>query len=100
MAPLNRIDALRASPPALPHHDPADDPFALNDFEAELERLSTANQELLAEFHHHDDDQAVATIAAALGLAPADAERLEMLRLENAELKARVAQLEALTSGD
>jgi hypothetical protein len=36
---------------------------------------------------------------AAAGLAPADNEQLEMLRIENAELKLRVQELEALGSG-
>src|ERR1022692_611241 len=97
MAPVNRIDALRASPPAPPHRDQedgADDLFALNDFEDEMKRLSAANQELLDEFQPYDDEQSVATIAAAS--APADSEQLDLLRLENGELRARVQELEAL----
>ena len=101
MAPVNRIDAMRASLAAPPHHDNAgDDLFGLNDFEEELRKLADANQELLDEFQYQPDTQAVATIATAAELAPADAERLEILLLENAELRARVQELEALGAGE
>ena len=89
MALLERNGALRPSPSAPPQHpqdDGADDLFALNDIEEELKQLSTLNQELLDEFQRPDNPQAVSMIDAAVGLAPADAEQLELLRLENAEL--------------
>ena len=96
MAPVNRIDALRASPSAPPHHgqnDGVDDPFALDDFEDELRRLSAVNQELLEEFQHDDAEP-------ALVHAPAmqDAE-IDLLRQENAELRLRVQELESLGAG-
>ena len=101
MALVNRIDAMRASLAAPPHHDNGgEELFGLNDFEEELRKLADANQELLDEFQFQPDTQAVATIAAASDLAPADAERLEMLLLENAELRARVQELEALEAGE
>jgi hypothetical protein len=90
-------DVLRPSPSAPAHHGPAqDDPFALTDFEEELRRLEAVNQELLHEFQHAD---ASAAVDAAVELAPADHELLERLRLENAELKARVEELEAQAAG-
>jgi hypothetical protein len=102
MATLERSDAMRAAPSTRPHQDhldEADDPLALGEFEEELKRLSAVNQELLDEFQPQDDPQARAAIIAAVGLAPADAEQIELLRLENAELKARIQELEALRSG-
>jgi hypothetical protein len=99
--PVNRIDAMRASPASpLNHDNGGDDPFGLNDFEEELRKLANANQELLDEFERQPDMQAVTTIAAASELAPADTERLEVLMLENAELRARVQELEALAAGE
>jgi hypothetical protein len=92
---VNRLDAVHASAAPLSHasKDPEfgdSDQFEMTDFEAELRRLSAANQELLGEFHHGDD------VPAAAG---ADAEELEALRHENAELKSRIHELEALVSG-
>ena len=99
MALLERIGALRASPPAPTIPDEVgDDMFALNNFEEELKRLSEVNQELLDEFKH-EEVQSAASIAEAAGLPPAVAEQLEILRLENAELKLRVQELEALGTG-
>src|SRR5438552_3362419 len=96
MAPVQPTAAPRAST-LPPHRQPAEnaDPLGLADFDEELKRLSAANQELLAEFQH-EDDPADAAITAAATLPPAIAEEMEFLRLENAELKARVRQLEAL----
>lgn len=102
MALLERLGVLRASPSAPDDHNPdegADDNFALNDFEEELKRLSAVNQELLHEYQQHDEPRGDRTIASAVGLAPADAEEMELLRLENAELKARIQELEALKAG-
>lgn len=99
MALVNRIDAMRASPSAPPHHDQndgADDLFALNDFEEELRRLSAVNQELLDGFQHEDDKPALATFPEP---AAADAGEMEELRQQNAELRARVQELEALGAG-
>lgn len=98
MAPVKQLDAPRASAAHRPQ-PPDDELFALTDFDDELRQLSAANQELLAEFHRTEPDQAGNAIARAVELAPADAEVLERLRLENAELKARVQELEALGAG-
>ncbi len=93
MAPVNRLDAVHASTATLTHQgDPEfgdPDQFALTDFEAELKRLSAANQELLDEFQQPDAQEA----------APADTGELEELRRENAELRARLEELESLVSG-
>ncbi len=84
MAPAKTVDASRASAP------PSDgEQFEFNEFEEELKRLSAANQELLEEFHHPTDEK-----------APAEpSEDLERLRQENAELKGRIRELEALVDG-
>src|ERR1035438_4289288 len=53
MAPVNRLDAMRASLTYVPHQEhAADEAFELDDFEAELKRLSAANQELMDQFQH------------------------------------------------
>jgi cobalamin biosynthesis Mg chelatase CobN len=99
MAPVNRIDALSASPSAPPHHDPVDgtdDLFAFTDFEEELKRLSAANQQILEEFQHQDDDPCS---AVADRTPSTNTEELAHVRTENAELRARVQELEALGSG-
>jgi hypothetical protein len=81
MAPVNHI---------------ADDPFALDDFEEELRRLSAVNQELLGGFQHQDEECPVATLAPPIS---ADFEELERVRQENAELRLRVEELESLGAG-
>ena len=113
MAPVQPLDARRASPSPLgqPHHqDRQDDFVSLDDFDEEIKRLSAANQQLLEtlngqnDSHAEDallgaDQQAVDALVSAVGLTPASAEQLEMLRLENGELRNRVEQLEALGYG-
>ncbi len=92
MAPVKRVDAARASTATLAPHEPdndAGDSYELTDFEEELKRLSAVNQELLGDFHHSDGPEPAAV--------PAD--DVEALQLENAELKARIQELEALASG-
>jgi hypothetical protein len=97
MAPVNRLDAMRASLTYVPHQDHgADESFELDDFEAELKRLSAANQELM--------DQLQLPAEPAPEAAPptdidVDHAELDELRRENAELKARVQQLEAAQPG-
>lgn len=81
---------------AAPHQDEL---AVLNDFEDELNRLSAENQQLLDEFQNADDAQANCAIDQAAFLAPAHGEELDVLRLENAELRARVQELEALGTG-
>jgi hypothetical protein len=97
MAHVKRADAPRASPPASPKSKEKDsvDSVPLADFEAELKRLSAVNKELLDGFHVQSAPQACPTISSAMGLEPADPEQLELLRLENAVLKSRIAELEA-----
>lgn len=95
MAPVNCIDAMRASPsaPSLnDQEDGADELFALSDFEEELKRLSAANEQLLDEFQHEDAVPPTAESPAARG-------DLDHLCLENAELRARIQELEAHGSG-
>ena len=93
MAPVNRLDGMRASLASIPHRDrdlPDDDAFELDDFEAELKRLSAVNQELMHDFQPE---------AEAPSLGVADGDELALLRLENDELKARVQELEAIAAG-
>jgi hypothetical protein len=80
MAPVKRLDAEHASTATLAHAGDDTDQFDVGDFEAELRRLSVANQELLHEFQHGD--------ASSVGDA-------EQSRCEIASLRARVHELEA-----
>lgn len=98
MALLNRLNALCASPSAPSRHEaePAHEALDLSDFEAEMKRLSAANQELLEQVHAEDDPPAQ---TASENSAAIDGEELEFLRLENTELRARIQELEALASG-
>jgi len=92
MAPVNRLDAARASAVALSPDEPQtgdENSFDLTDFEEEMRRLSAANQELLDEFHHQDAPVPTSE----------NGDDLEHLRQENAVLKMRVEELEALASG-
>jgi len=102
MAPVLRRDARRASPSAPPTKKPDDtdnDLCTLTEFDQELEMLSAANEQLLSELRGGGTKSEDAIIAAVV-LAPAVAEELELLRLENAELKARIDELEALGAGE
>ena len=97
MPPVRRLDALRASVAPVPHHDPEsmlDDAIDFNEFEEELKRLSAANAELMQQFGSGDTPD-----AAGEGLPDSDVDELALLRLENAELKARLLELEAIQSG-
>jgi hypothetical protein len=99
MAPVHSIDTVRASPSVAPGHDKedgADDLLALNDLEEELRRLSAVNEQLLEEFQQRDVEPAS---AVELATPHADGEELECLRRENAALKVRVQELEALGAG-
>jgi hypothetical protein len=94
MAPAKRLGASRASTATLaPQDEPAkqSDSYELIDLDDELKRLSAATQELLGEFGHSEPHQA----------PPAEEENieLELLRLENEELKVRIQELEAIASG-
>lgn len=92
MALLNRMDALCApvSGPSPHFRDGGADSLEFDDFDAEMKRLSAANDELLRDVL--SDDTPVAP-------AHDDREELTLIRLENAELKARVQELEALAAG-
>ena len=95
MAPVNCLDAKRASVSASSQHENgADEFFALNDFEEELRLLSAANQQLLHDFQHQEDDQVASAEAPC-----ADTDESALLRLENAELRARIDELEAAGAG-
>lgn len=99
MATVNPIDTMRASPSVAPANDKkdgADDLLALNDLEEELKRLSAVNEQLLEEFHQMEVEPASAVDLAA---PHADADELERMCQENAALKARVQELEALRAG-
>ena len=98
MAPVKLLDAPRAS--CAEFAQISDDSLSFGDFEAELRRLSAANDELLNEFqpHDHDLDHDNHPIADDAPVS-ADADEMEMLRMENAELRLRVQELEALSSG-
>src|SRR4051794_11991232 len=93
MARLNHRDPIRPAPSlaAQPSEESQqDDALELNDFEEEMKRLCAANQQLMHELHS-EEEQSPPTPPP---LSPA--EDLTMLRLENAELKARVHELEVL----
>jgi hypothetical protein len=95
MAVLNRLDTLCAPKPGSSHDHRKDEAHAVdfNEFEAELKRLSDVNQELLDGVQ--DDDAPLGADAS-----PAeDSEELLVLRLENAELKTRIQELEAAAAG-
>ena len=99
MAPVNRLDAMRASVASLPHHDhehhePNDEAFELNDFEEEMKRLSAVNQELM---HQHQPDGQSRHVAVE-DSPPSAPDELSRLRLENAKLKACIEELETLGS--
>jgi hypothetical protein len=99
MAPVNHIDPMRASPSVPAGHDKedgADDPLALDDLEEELKRLSAVNEQLLEEFQQTDVEP---SSAVELATPHADADELKLLRQENAALKARLQELEALGAG-
>jgi hypothetical protein len=99
MATVTHINAMPASASVAPGHDQedgADDLLALNDLEEELKRLSAVNEQLLQEFQQTDVQT---TSAVELATPHADAEELARLRLENAALKVRVQELEALGAG-
>src|SRR5690242_7401444 len=88
MAPVKRLDAARASTTRLPHHEPEADDLEITDFEAELKLLAAANQELLDEFQPNNGEESAAPV-----------EDVDALRQENAELRQRLQELEAIASG-
>lgn len=95
MALLNRLDALcaPASAPSRPQHESEAESIDLDDFAAEMKRLSAVNQELL------DQVQSLEETPVGIETPPVDAEEMNLLRLENLELKERVQELEALAAG-
>jgi hypothetical protein len=98
MASQNRLKALCAPPPAPASHkaERAADSLDLSEFESEMKRLSAANQELLEQVQAVDD---ASREPASEAPSVVDSEELEYLRLENAELRVRIEELEALTAG-
>jgi DNA repair exonuclease SbcCD ATPase subunit len=87
MPPVSSSDAPRASLTCVPYEDHADDDtLELGDFEAELQRLSAANQELMDEFQAPVDDVPPAVV---------DDSELVRLQRENAELRSFIEELEA-----
>ncbi len=90
MAPVINMKEARASSDESTYN--GEESLSLGDFEAELRRLSAANEELLGEFQTQDAEPHDCG-------APLDPDELEALRLENAELRLRVQELEALASG-
>jgi uncharacterized protein with PIN domain len=94
MAPVNRLDASRASASTLhSHQEPNSDSYDLIDIDDELKRLSAATQELLGQFREPGAEMP----------APApviiDPDEFELLRMENDDLKARIQELETAASG-
>ncbi|MBV9463897.1 MAG: hypothetical protein JO317_06675 [Verrucomicrobiae bacterium] len=92
MASVTHRDALR---PVLAHSPRNDafndaDPLGLDDFEAEMKRLAAANEELLSDLHRDEEDLETSRPTEN----PMAAELLK-LQLENAELKARIEELES-----
>src|ERR1051325_11038593 len=86
MPPVNCTEAPSASKYAPPHqgHDPN-----LNELEEELRRLSAVTQELLGEFTPEaPEDSPASDTRLEFG-------ELEQLRIENAELRRRVEELES-----
>jgi hypothetical protein len=89
MAPVNSIDDV--------HDNVArTDDIALADLEEELKRLSAVTDQLLHGFQQAEVEPGS---GAAHAKPPADDDELELLRRENATLKARVQELEALAEG-
>jgi hypothetical protein len=87
MAPVSRLDSLRpssSSPPA----EIADDPFRIDNFEEELRRAAAVNEELLAGCQHSEDEPPLAVVAD-----------IDLLIQENAELRSRIEELEAISGG-
>jgi hypothetical protein len=99
MATVTHIHAMPASASVSPGHDKkdgADDLLELDDLEEELKRLSAVNEQLLQEFQQTD---VKTTSAVELATLHSDADELARLRLDNAALKVRVQELEALGAG-
>ena len=95
MAPVNRLDAVRTSSTYNPHQDhAAEESLDLGDFEAELQRLAAANQELMDEFQAPADEIPSADADKESSTDTHDGE-LDELRRENADLKARIEELES-----
>lgn len=95
MAPVNRLDASRASASTLqPHQEPNSDSYDLINIDDELKRLSAATQELLGQFRAPTDASPSESSPALI-----DPDEFELLRLENEELRARIQELEGAPNG-
>lgn len=97
MAPVKRLEAAPA-----PFSEEAvglDDPMDFTDFEAELKGLAEINRQLLGELR---PEAASEELPAEMPIDdPAgNSEEVELLRQENAGLRLRVQELEALVSGN
>lgn len=86
MAPVKRIDASRASPAAIAVAD--SDSYDLIDIDDELKRLTAATQELLGEFRKPAASEPTSDLEI----------ELELYRMENDELRARITELETSAS--
>jgi hypothetical protein len=86
MAPAKRLDAPRASADSSIAES---DSYDLLDLDDELKRLSAATQELLGEFRPPASSEPESDLEV----------ELELYRMENDELRARIAELEANASG-
>lgn len=94
MAPVNRLDARGASTATLsPPDEPVGktDSYELIDIDDELKRLSQATQELLGELRQPEQRKEPESDRSI---------EVELFRIENDELKARIKELESLLNGN
>jgi hypothetical protein len=100
MATVNRLDAMRASlasPPRRPQHqeEVGAGSLSFNELAAEMNRLSAINEELLTNLHEDEAQSSVAVDQTPSVVAV----EVELLRMENAELKAHIEELEQKSNG-
>jgi len=95
MATVKRLDAMRASLASPPRRQPQQEEvgagsLSFNELEAEMNRLSAINQELMTEMHEDETPSSVSVDETPSIIAV----EVQLLRMENAELKERIEELE------